>query len=516
MRPPLAREIKAGQTTNCIAIAPKKQSSDHQQVYISLTAQPVIIQAADAGVDVQQSSDLAIYTFNEVFGQDAQQADVYERAVKQCVTSVTAGINATVFAYGQTGTGKTHTMFGDQHDEVQAGLAPRCVNDIFASLHGEQEEEIKQADLVDPSQAEADDGNVSDSDTQVGDIEQTSQVFLSILQIYNEVVTDLLVDKQDPLKIKMDSQKNFFADGLSQHQVSEPAEVHALIKKAYKNRAQSATNMNEVSSRSHMLLTLTVSRFDERDASYSIAKLNLVDLAGSERVKASGATGARLTEACHINLSLFTLARIVHSLEEASKDTKKASSAASSANYRDSKLTMLLKDSIGGNCQTTMFACLSPSADFCTESNNTLSFAHRCKQIQNVVRANKYRSSVPASLPVALKKTKSKKQVPWNSLEVDVSTDKVVTKFGKLHVLTAGSHEASKSIIMIHGCDRATSCGGNFRHFFPAFVHMGYRIIAVDMPGYGKSEGKAQSFRTKDILEPEGPAEVINELMSHY
>ena len=148
----------------------------------------------------------------------------------------------------------------------------------------------------------------------------------------------------------------------------------ALVKKAYKNRASHSTNLNEVSSRSHMILTLTVNTVDERDGSITSAKLNLVDLAGSERVKDSGASGQQLKEACHINLSLFNLAKIVHALEKPGKDSK-------NLNYRDSKLTLLLKDSIGGNCKTTMLACLSPSKDFCKESNNTMLFAHSCKQI---------------------------------------------------------------------------------------------------------------------------------------
>ena len=121
-----------------------------------------------------------------------------------------------------------------------------------------------------------------------------------------------------------------------------------------------------------MILTLTVNTIDQRDGSITSAKLNLVDLAGSERVKDSKSSGQQLKEACHINLSLFNLAKIVHALE-------KPNNKASELNYRDSKLTLLLKDSIGGNCKTTMLACLSPSKDFSKESNNTLLFAHSCK-----------------------------------------------------------------------------------------------------------------------------------------
>jgi hypothetical protein len=128
--------------------------------------------------------------------------------------------------------------------------------------------------------------------------------------------------------------------------------------------------MNEVSSRSHLIVTLTVNTVDPKDFSVSSAKLNLVDLAGSERVKDSKVTGQALKETAYINKSLMTLSNIVQSLEKGKK---------SGFTVRDSKLTMLLKDSIGGNCKTSLLACLSPSQSFCRESNSTLTFAHSCK-----------------------------------------------------------------------------------------------------------------------------------------
>ena len=170
--------------------------------------------------------------------------------------------------------------------------------------------------------------------------------------------------------------------------------------------------MNDESSRSHLIMTLTLVDVNKRKE-FTGAKLNLVDLAGSERVKDSDAQGQALAEACHINSSLYNLAGVVDGLCKGK--------AKNLIPYRNSKLTALLQDSLGGNCKTTLLACLSPSQDFCRESNNTLKFAHSCKQIQNVIKPNKFKGSIPAGMPyVPTTTTKSKlkqKQMPWDSLK---------------------------------------------------------------------------------------------------
>ena len=137
-------------------------------------------------------------------------------------------------------------------------------------------------------------------------------------------------------------------------------------------------------------MTLTIVEFASGQE-FVGSKLNLVDLAGSERVKDSKATGQKLSEACHINKSLFQLAQVVDALCKGK--------ARNLVPYRESKLTSLLADSLGGNCKTTLIAMVSPSQDFCKESNNTLGFAHSCKQIQNIVKRNQYTGSIPAGMP---------------------------------------------------------------------------------------------------------------------
>ena len=160
--------------------------------------------------------------------------------------------------------------------------------------------------------------------------------------------------------------------------------------KAQKKRASAATSMNDESSRSHLIMTLTVVEVTKK-REFIGAKLNMVDLAGSERAKDANTSGESLKEAAFINKSLFCLAGVVDALCKGK--------AKNLIPYRDSKLTSILQDSLGGNCKTTMLACLSPSQDFCRESNNTMKFAHSCKKIQNVVKANKFKNSIPAGMP---------------------------------------------------------------------------------------------------------------------
>ena len=166
--------------------------------------------------------------------------------------------------------------------------------------------------------------------------------------------------------------------------------------------------MNEESSRSHLIMTLTVTEVN-RKGKFTGAKLNLVDLAGSERVKDSNVSGQALKEAACINQSLLTLAAVVDALCTGKKNIP----------YRESKLTQLLSDSLGGNCKTTLLAMLSPSQSFCRESVNTLKFAHGCKKIQNVIKKNQYKGSIPAGLPFSHKVISTldklkQKPMPWD------------------------------------------------------------------------------------------------------
>ena len=214
------------------------------------------------------------------------------------------------------------------------------------------------------------------------------------MQIYNEVISDLLKVDRTSLQIREDKKKGVFVEGLSEWAVRSPNEIYSLMQKGALSRATATTKMNDLSSRSHAVFIIIVEQmtavddgngnasvFDEDSfKQIKVGKLNLVDLAGSERVRVTGATGQRLVESKKINQSLSCLGNVIAALTD-----KKSRSHVP---YRDSKLTRLLEDSLGGNCKTTMMAMISPSSDAFGESLSTLKFATRAKKIKNEARIN--------------------------------------------------------------------------------------------------------------------------------
>lgn len=216
----------------------------------------------------------------------------------------------------------------------------------------------------------------------------------SYLQIYNEVISDLLKPDRNNLGIREDKKKGVYVDGLSEWVVRNPREIYTLIKKGANYRATAYTRMNDISSRSHAVFIIVVEqlrvigeetedgKFQDSPKELRIGKLNLVDLAGSERLKVTGATGQRLEECKKINQSLSCLGNVISVLI----DKKRRSNA--HIPYRDSKLTRLLEDSLGGNCKTTMMAMISPAFEAFNESLSTLKFANRAKRIKNKPKIN--------------------------------------------------------------------------------------------------------------------------------
>lgn len=215
-------------------------------------------------------------------------------------------------------------------------------------------------------------------------------VRVSYLQIYNEIISDLLKVDRTSLQIREDKKKGVFVEGLSEWAVRSPNEVYSLMQKGAQCRATATTKMNDLSSRSHALFIIIVEQMtiltgsgtnaDDPPKQIKVGKLNLVDLAGSERVRVTQATGQRLEESKSINKSLSALGNVIASLTD-----KKGSSHIP---YRDSKLTRILEDSLGGNCKTTMMAMISPSSDAFGETQSTLKFATRAKKIKNEARIN--------------------------------------------------------------------------------------------------------------------------------
>ena len=260
------------------------------------------------------------------------------------------GYNGTVFAYGQTGCGKSYTMVGVEEPQDQVGIIPRAFDHIFDHI-------------------------AVSSGTKF-------LVHASYLEIYNEEVRDLLGrDVKKKLDLKEHPDKGVYVSGLTQHRVHNRRELESVMATGSKNRSMGATLMNVDSSRSHCIFTIDIEMMSDEggDDKLVSGKLNLVDLAGSERQSKTGATGERLKEATKINLSLSALGNVISALVDGkSKHIP----------YRDSKLTRLLQSSLGGNTKTLMVACISPADNNYDETLSTLRYANRAKNIKNKPKIN--------------------------------------------------------------------------------------------------------------------------------
>mmetsp|Transcript_9007 Transcript_9007/g.23194 ORF Transcript_9007/g.23194 Transcript_9007/m.23194 type:complete len:1067 (+) Transcript_9007:151-3351(+) len=293
------------------------------------------------------------------------QTQVYNDLGKDVVKSCFDGYNACVFAYGQTGSGKSYTMMG--YGEM--GLIPRICSGIFERASKEKEKDADSSFVA-----------------EVG-----------YLEIYNEKVRDLLGEKKNAsgfhnLRVREDPKLGPFVDGLTSHTVVDYEGIDALMERGNACRTTAATNMNDTSSRSHAVFTMrfTQASLIEGVPCEKTSKINLVDLAGSERSSSTGATGARLKEGANINKSLTCLGLVIHALAERSGKKGKKSKGAKGdfVPYRDSVLTWLLKESLGGNSKTIMVAALSPADVNYGETLSTLHYANRAKNIVNKAVVN--------------------------------------------------------------------------------------------------------------------------------
>eukprot|EP00976_Prorocentrum_cordatum_P041618 844135-Prorocentrum_minimum.AAC.6 len=287
------------------------------------------------------------FSFDMVYDWTCKQIDIFEQCARPIVRSCLEGYNGTIFAYGQTGTGKTHTMEGLPDDPEQRGIIPNCFQTIFADI-----ERSTDKDYL---------------------------VRASFLEIYNEDIRDLLAKNPDnKLEMKESADTGVYVKDLTNYVVKSVPELRNVLAVGKKNRSTGATLMNQDSSRSHSIFTITIECSDRNttdgDGHIRVGKLNLVDLAGSERQSKTGATGDRLKEATKINLSLSALGNVISSLVDGKSGH---------IPYRDSKLTRLLQDSLGGNTKTVMIANMGPADYNFDESISTLRYANRAKNIKN-------------------------------------------------------------------------------------------------------------------------------------
>lgn len=305
------------------------------------------------------------FTFDRVFPTTTRQQDVFDYSIRSTVDDVLAGYNGTVFAYGQTGSGKTYTMMGaDIADEEQKGIIPRIVEQIF--------------------------DRIMKSDSSI-----EFMVKVGYMEIYMERIRDLLVPSNDNLPIHEDKQRGVYVKGLHEFYVGSIEEVYMMLDKGGQARAVAATNMNQESSRSHSIFVIEVTQKNESGSARS-GRLFLVDLAGSEKVGKTGASGQTLEEAKKINKSLSSLGNVINALTD---------SKSSHIPYRDSKLTRILQESLGGNSRTTLIVNCSPSSYNDAETISTLRFGERAKTIKQKAKINEELS--PAQLKAMLKKAQS-------------------------------------------------------------------------------------------------------------
>ena len=351
VRPPLNRETQEGIPFRSIAIV----SEDHKSISLAeyVGAELSELERQRQWIEEPSLFHLHRFTFDSIFDMDSLQEDVYNITAKQAVQSVLEGYNSTIFCYGQTGTGKTYTMEGFTYESKNPnrGIIQRTIQDIFNFIETTSDENTKFI------------------------------IRCSFLQIYNENISDLLKSDKKNLQIREDKKKGIYVDLLSEWAVRSPLDLYALLRRGGSTRTTSATYMNDVSSRSHAVFQITVEQMTtdielkDNKAQIKVGKLNLVDLAGSERIRITGTRGQQLEESKKINKSLSCLGNVINALTD-----KKGKNYIP---YRDSKLTRLLQDSLGGNCKTTMIATISPSEDAFSESLSTLYFAQRAKKIKN-------------------------------------------------------------------------------------------------------------------------------------
>ncbi|XP_048519661.1 kinesin-like protein KIF19 isoform X3 [Dendroctonus ponderosae] len=332
-----------------VRVRPLKNDEPHRVLYAA-DRKSVILEDSDKSDAIRQKKGVERhYTFDVVFNETSFQEEVYDVTTRSLVKDVLNGYNGTVFAYGATGAGKTHTMVGDRH---HPGIMIRALNDIFEAVKDKEDE---------------------------------YSVTMSYLELYNENIRDLLNPASGYLELREDSRgRSIQVSGLTEISTTSTDEVMQLLQKGNKARTVEPTAMNQTSSRSHALLSVTVrhtvpvNKRDHLRMRIKQGRLFMIDLAGSERANKTKNRGKRLQEGAHINRSLLALGNCINAL----------AGGARYVNYRDSKLTRLLKDALSGNCKTVMIAHVSPSANQKDESRNTLIYADRANNISTKVERN--------------------------------------------------------------------------------------------------------------------------------
>lgn len=329
---------------------------------IFMNGQETLVQHPDSKQNYSFTYDFSFCSVDESDPTFASQQTVYETLAKPLLLRAFQGFNTCLFAYGQTGSGKSYTMMGFGEEE---GVIPRFCHELFARLTSMENEEVK------------------------------CHVEMSYFEVYNEKIHDLLVTRDEPnqrrmpLRVREHPVHGPYVADLSANIVSSYNDIQGWLKLGNKQRATAATGMNDKSSRSHSVFTLVMTQtqtefVEGEEHEHSItSRINLVDLAGSERCNSAQTSGERLREGASINKSLLTLGKVISALSEQALSRKKVFIP-----YRESVLTWLLKESLGGNSKTAMIATLSPAGSNVEESLSTLRYAQQARTIINVAKIN--------------------------------------------------------------------------------------------------------------------------------
>jgi len=328
----------------CLRVRPRNEKE--------MENEPEIALSFPSKTSVKVISTQHVFDFDRVFPLETKQVEVFEYGAKRIITDVMQGYNGTVFAYGQTASGKTFTMEGIIDDPELQGIMPRMVWTIFDGIY-----------------------NADDH------IEFLVKV--SLVEIYQERIRDLLDPSKDNLKIHEDKARGVFLSDITESYVQSEQEIFDAIRVGNVNRTTAATEMNAHSSRSHLVFILTVEQKNLTDRTVKSGKLYLVDLAGSEKIAKTKVQGVGLDEAKGINKSLSALGNVIMALTEGKPHIP----------YRDSKLTRMLQESLGGNAKTALIITCSPSVYNEAETISTLRFGQRAKLIQNKAHVNEEKSA---------------------------------------------------------------------------------------------------------------------------
>lgn len=363
-----------------------------------------------SSIDIKKSigagtNEIHKFSFDHVFNE-ASQEDVFAKVASDAVDSVVEGYNSTIFAYGVTSSGKTFTMFGTND---QPGVVPRACRRLFGQLY-----EMKHVKTF---------------------------VKCSFIEIYCETIRDLLNNnvkgaRIGNLRIRQDAEKGIYIEDLTEKFVNSPDEILQLIHDGTLQRSTASTLLNDVSSRSHAVLCLTVSKILE-DGSETNSKLYLVDLAGSENVGKSMVQGVSLTEAQMINKSLSSLGNVIYALTEKGRDH---------IPYRDSRLTYLLQDSLGGNSKTILIVTATPHSSAYSETLNSLRFGKRAKEIKNKPKVNRNESNAN------LRKTIDSLTIQLSDLRSRYEESQTVIK--KIENMKDAGNGGKKNVILQARCER--------------------------------------------------------------